>query len=103
MNEYLRRIDERDYLTEREHREYLKKLESDLEVLEILKPFLKSGLHIDKMVLAKKENKIYKGYLPKDYNKAYFYKWDYHYSIWDVFRNEENAKKLKQWLEGDKK
>ena len=37
MNEYLRRIDKRDYLTEREHREYLKKLEKDLEILEILK------------------------------------------------------------------
>ena len=37
MNEYLRRIDERDYLTEREHREYLKALNDDLEVLKILK------------------------------------------------------------------
>ena len=32
--EYLRRIDKRDYLTEREHREYLEQLEKDLEKLE---------------------------------------------------------------------
>jgi len=41
MNEYLRRIDERDYLTEREHRQFLDKLKQDLEILEILKPHIK--------------------------------------------------------------
>lgn len=35
--ELLRRIDERDYLTEREHREFLEGLSKDLEVLDILK------------------------------------------------------------------
>lgn len=34
MNEYLRRIDERDYLTEREHREYLRGIEQELKVAE---------------------------------------------------------------------
>lgn len=37
MNEYLRRIDERDYLTEREHREFLDRLNKDLEQIELLK------------------------------------------------------------------
>ena len=40
MNEYLRRIDERDYLTEREHREFLKKLERDLGRLECIESVL---------------------------------------------------------------
>ena len=37
MNEYLRRIDKRDYLTEREHREYLEKLNAELQELEYQK------------------------------------------------------------------
>lgn len=39
MNEYLRRIDERDYLTEREHREFLDRLNKDLEEYETQKRF----------------------------------------------------------------
>lgn len=39
--EYLRRIDERNYLTEREHREFLNELNKDLEVLEIFKTITK--------------------------------------------------------------
>ena len=35
--ELLRRIDEKDYLTEREHREFLEELNKDLEVLEEIK------------------------------------------------------------------
>lgn len=35
--ELLRRIDERDYLTEREHREFLKELENALDMLEAIK------------------------------------------------------------------
>lgn len=35
--EYLRRIDKQEYLTEREHREYLEQLEKDLEMLEDLR------------------------------------------------------------------
>ena len=73
----------------------------DLEVLEILKPFLKRGLHVNKKDLTKEENKIYRGYLPKNYNKTYIYIWDYNCFVWDVFRNEENAIKLKEWLEDE--
>lgn len=62
MNEYLRRIDERDYLTEREHREYLEKLNTDLEVLEILKKTLNN-------------------------------------SFLCLIKNEEDRKKVKEWLE----
>jgi len=39
--ELLKRIDEKDYLTEREHREFLKVLEKDLEILEIFKELFK--------------------------------------------------------------
>lgn len=36
MDEYLKRIDEKDYLTEREHREFLTNVEDRLKVLDIL-------------------------------------------------------------------
>jgi len=39
--ELLRRIDERDYLTEREHREFLERLSKDLEILEYIKSLIK--------------------------------------------------------------
>ena len=74
MNEYLRRIDERDYLTEREHREYLKKLESDLEILEILKKNIKSK----NIILVKRNSCIEK----------------------DLISSEDNDKII-QWLEGE--
>ncbi len=91
------------YDTEKEKREEYKEciyaIIKDLEVLDILKPFLKRSLRIEKIDLTKEENKIYKGYLPKDYNKTYIYKWDYNYSVWNVLLDEENAIKLKEWLE----
>ena len=37
MDEYLRRIDEKDYLTEREHREYLEALDKELTEAKKLK------------------------------------------------------------------
>ena len=46
MNEYLRRIDEKDYLTEREHREFLERLSKDLEILEILKELAKGVIDL---------------------------------------------------------
>lgn len=81
--------------------EQVEEIINKLEILEILKPFLKRSLHIEKIDLTKEENKIYNGYLSKDYNKKYIYKWDYNYSIWDVFKNEENAIKLKEWLDNE--
>lgn len=75
MNEYLRRIDKRDYLTEREHREYLEKLESELEVVEILKKLAKGVINL-------KENNI-------DITK------------YVVLISESTNEKIKQWLEGD--
>jgi len=44
--ELLRRIDERDYLTEREHREFLKELKKDLEELE---HYRKAKSYIERM------------------------------------------------------
>ena len=40
MNELLRRIDEKDYLTEREHREFLNQLEEKLNELKFLKSLI---------------------------------------------------------------
>ena len=39
--ELLRRIDEKDYLTEREHREFLDRLKSSLEIAEHDKEYIK--------------------------------------------------------------
>ena len=74
-NEYLRRIDKREYLTEREHREYLEQLEKDLEVLEILKPMLK----------------IAKGGT-----------WWYLDTKHCFFDNQETIDKIKEWLKNEK-
>lgn len=38
--EYLKRIDEKNYLTEREHKEFLSVIEKDLDMLEIIKKYL---------------------------------------------------------------
>lgn len=60
MNEYLRRIDERNYLTEREHRKLLDRLNNDLNQIELLK--LELGLEKlkvkDVMKQLKKQDKI---------------------------------------------
>ena len=81
MNEYLRRIDKREYLTEREHREYLKALDDDLEVLEILK---NKRVNINKIVkVGKLEN----------YNSICAIGTDLTF---------EEYKAIKKWLEGDK-
>lgn len=53
--ELLRRIDERDYLTEREHREFLKELNKDLERLEKYKS-IEQELGIDLITLFKALN-----------------------------------------------
>ena len=44
MNELLRRIDEKDYLTEREHREFLTNVDDRLKVLDILTKYYFIGL-----------------------------------------------------------
>lgn len=65
MNEYLRRIDERDYLTEREHKEYLNKLNEELTLLEIYKKNAETDFNdikdlIDKLHTARKKANRYK-------------------------------------------
>lgn len=65
MNEYLRRIDERDYLTEREHKEYLKIVDEKLRLLEIYEKNAKQDIEdirdlIDKLHKARKNAKRFK-------------------------------------------
>ena len=58
--EYLRRIDERNYLTEREHREFLERLSKDLEILETIKDLLNDGvlwLEMEHEMIESKEHK----------------------------------------------
>ena len=83
-------------------RDYVEKSSKDLEILEILKPKIKRDLSVEKIDLTDDRNKIYKGYLPKDYDKDYIYTWCYCYDTWDVFENEENAIKLEEWLGNDR-
>jgi hypothetical protein len=75
--ELLRRIDERDYLTEREHREFLERLSKDLEILEILKIIV--------MITRNKSNGAYDG--------CYCLKIKP-----NVIPNEDTINKVKEWL-----
>lgn len=76
MNEYLKRIDKKDYLTEREHREYLEKLDNDLEVLEQLHNILSGDF-------------LFRAF---DYETAKRFR--------DYLKSNDL---VKQWLEGEKK
>ena len=91
--EYLKRIDEKNYLTEREHREYLRELEKKLEVLEILKPYLRKVLTINESISG-----IDMHFLPTTFIIAKVMELDFNFKDTQEI---ENIRKVKEWLGND--
>lgn len=95
--ELLKRIDERDYLTEREHREFLDKLNKDLEEYEEIKKLM--GTPIQDIMKKLKVLEIIKKWFMEytiDYSKI-----DNTFFVDTFIRDDEPIFKiLEEWLNG---
>lgn len=104
--ELLRRIDEKDYLTEREHREFLDRLKKDLEELEqyrkvMCKPILDLMKDLERL---EKQDKMLKLVKDKDVNivSLLFYDYEEYDTLYPKQLKEWEYNFIKEVLNNDK-
>jgi len=106
--ELLRRIDEKDYLTEREHREFLDRLKKDLEKLEYYeeifnKPLKNIRERLEILDILKEKEVDIPGFRQRiiDYEKDF----DFYYNHWNFISykplTKEEFELIKGWLKND--